>query len=205
MESFTGASALADSPPLLAYIEKWQREPVRHKRIWARRSLDDRLWSRVDKSGGPDACWLWQGAPDTGSGYGRIKVGQIKTQAHRLAFILTNGEIPKGKNVLHARGCSKLCCQPKHLRCGTQKDNLGDARAEKRLRKHLKPAEVCAIVVAVRDEKLNYRVAGDRFGVSPQSVFNIMTGKTWSKLTEIGKRRSRPISARGKVELRAVA
>ena len=48
--------------------------------------------------------------------------------------------------------------------------------------------------------------AAKKHGVHrPQTVFNIMTGKTWAKLTGIGRTRSIPLNRRGKVELRAVA
>lgn len=170
----------------------------------ARRTLEARLWSKVDKSGGPQACWPWTGSPDVGSGYGRIMDDGIKTQAHRAAYKVTHGSIPAGKNVLHARGCSKLCCNPAHLRAGDQLENMADAKAEKKLRRNLKPAEVCAIVESVRDKKLDYRKAAAKHGVSPQTVFNIMTGKTWSKLTGIGKVR-KGLNSRGKRELRRAA
>jgi hypothetical protein len=181
-------------------------EPIPTTRKRARRTLEARLWAKVDKSAGPNACWLWTGHVDHGNGYGRIQNDGVKTQAHRAAYIVTNGPVPKGKNVLHARGCSKLCCNPAHLRSGSQRENMADAKAEKTLRGRLPPAKVWEIVAAVRDEKLNYRLAAAKCGVVPSTVARIMGGHSWSDLTGIGKvAPTRKLNTRGKMELRAGA
>jgi hypothetical protein len=181
-------------------------EPIPTTRKRARRTLEARLWAKVDKSAGPNACWLWTGKADSGNGYGRIINDGVKTQAHRAAYIVTHGSVPVGKNVLHSRACtSRLCCNPAHLRAGSAAENTADAKALNRLSRRLKPAEVCEIVAACRDEGLNYRVASERFKITPQTVANIMSGRTWSKLTGIGKRNTRKVNSRGKLELRAVA
>ena len=77
--------------------------------------LVDRFWTKVDKSGGPDACWPWLAAIDTG-GYGRVTGdGNGKWRAaHRVAWELTNGPIPEGLVIDHL--CRNRACQnPKHL------------------------------------------------------------------------------------------
>jgi hypothetical protein len=54
-------------------------------------SVECLFWSRFDKSGGPDACWLWTGPviPDTGYGGVNDYVGGGKrTSAHRRAYRL---------------------------------------------------------------------------------------------------------------------
>ena len=46
--------------------------------------------------------------------------------AHRMAWILANGEIPEGKYVCHH--CDNPpCCNPDHLYIGTQVENMRDA------------------------------------------------------------------------------
>src|SRR6185312_561373 len=52
------------------------------------------FWDRVDRSGGPDACWPWTGAINK-SGYGSFgeKPGSIRTTS-RVAYELTHGPIP---------------------------------------------------------------------------------------------------------------
>lgn len=99
-----------------------------------------RLWSHVDTSGGPDACWPWTGGQVHEHGYGTLRVGgyskanpvKHKLYAHRLAWELTNGPIPAGLNVCH-RCDNPPCCNPAHLFVGTQRENLQDASHKHRL------------------------------------------------------------------------
>lgn len=109
--------------------------PKRHGVVAAPRSaaesLADRLWEKVDKSGGPDACWLWTArrGPD---GYGQIKVDGQGRQAHRVVMELTLGEaVPKHLYVCH-RCDNPPCCNPAHLFVGTPSDNQRDSVAKGR-------------------------------------------------------------------------
>lgn len=93
------------------------------------------FWERVDKSGGPNACWTWTLAPkNTGYGvYSNKIVGQ--RSAHVYAYVLTNGEVPKGQHIDHichnedlncpgGRECRhRLCCNPAHLEAVSPKEN----------------------------------------------------------------------------------
>lgn len=90
----------------------------------------ERFWSRVDQSGGPDVCWPWTAMRDK-DGYGRVKVQGGTMRAHRLARSLTDGRVPHGLLVLHA--CDNPpCCNPAHLRAGTDLDNKADMVARGR-------------------------------------------------------------------------
>lgn len=96
-----------------------------------RRTLASRLWARVDKSGGPDACWPWLGS-HTKDGYGTIwsggnkREGARQTLTHRVAWALEHDKpVPPGLMVRH--DCDNPpCCNPKHLRLGTQSSNMLD-------------------------------------------------------------------------------
>lgn len=87
----------------------------------------EHFWSKVDRSGGPEACWLWQGKPKD-TGYGQIRLGNRTLSAHRTAYELTHGPIPAGLFVCHncPGGDNPLCCNPAHHFLGTVLDNARD-------------------------------------------------------------------------------
>lgn len=92
-----------------------------------------RFWERVDRRG-PNECWLWLGGHDTKDGYGRAFDGKRTRQAHDVAWELANKrKVPRGKLIRHS--CDNPpCCNPKHLLCGTSKDNYRDAEERGRNR-----------------------------------------------------------------------
>lgn len=87
------------------------------------RSIAERFWEKVDKSGGEDACWLWT-ASTYKSGYGQfgLRAGKI-VGAHRVAWILTHGAIPDTEEVCHT--CDNPpCVNPAHLLPASHKRNM---------------------------------------------------------------------------------
>ena len=82
------------------------------------------FWQFVQKSTEPDGCWIWKGSMTRG-GYGHFVISGKHYRAHRAAWIFTNGEIPKGLNVLH-KCDNPPCVNPEHLFTGTLKDNAQD-------------------------------------------------------------------------------
>lgn len=95
-----------------------------------RTPIEVRFWRKVDKSGGPDACWPWLGRPG-GHGYGELGLGSREEgniTVHRLSLQLAGVVIPTGMFVCHK--CDvKLCVNPTHLYVGTLQDNARDAFA----------------------------------------------------------------------------
>lgn len=97
-----------------------------------------RFWAKVCRRKA-DECWPWT-ASLISDGYGQFSVmsaggasrKQLHLYAHRVAWIVTHGDIPAGMSVLH-RCDNARCCNPAHLFLGTHTDNMRDAASKGRL------------------------------------------------------------------------
>lgn len=163
-----------------------------------------RFWSKVDKSGGDDACWLWLGGCNSG-GYGRFQANKNREMAHRIAWQLVNGEIPEGLFVLHncPSGDAPRCVNPKHLFLGTQQDNVADMirkgrlvvgkgerhgfilhpekrpRGERHGNAKLTSEQVEEIRRIYAGGGVTQKEIGKMFGMSNQEISNIIRGAYW--------------------------
>jgi hypothetical protein len=72
-------------------------------------------------------CHIWHGAADR-DGYGCLRYQGRYQHAHRLAWSLKNGPIPKGMVICH-RCNVRRCVNPDHLVLGTLADNNADTKA----------------------------------------------------------------------------
>ena len=142
-----------------------------------------RFWAKVNR-GAADACWLWvAGCFPTGYGMfnaGRIRGRQHTFYAHRAAYFLTHGTLPEqshhdtpdGLVVMHVCN-TKRCCNPAHLRLGTQRENAEAAAADGLLAKvrqgRVSDEDVRAIR-ALRASGLPLRDVAARFGIGTPYV-----------------------------------
>ena len=127
------------------------------------------------------------------SGYGMIRNGSWMALSHRVSWVLENGEIPHGKQVLHHCDVPS-CVNPDHLYIGTNNDNVRDKvergrshfpRPERRGEKHplakLSPEQVEEI------RKLPFvhgsgKAMAERFGVSRSLITHIRKGDVWKHM-----------------------
>ena len=152
-----------------------------------------RFFNKVDSADwvSRDHCWLWRGRRN-GRGYGNISIKGRTTNAHRAAYMLFVGPVPKGMNVCHTCD-NRICVNPNHLFIGTQHDNMQDAKrkgrttlGEKNGRAKLTDSDVRVIVRRIDIGHSQCAIAQD-FGVTYQTIGNIQRGVRWSHVTGIGK------------------
>jgi hypothetical protein len=155
------------------------------------------FWAKVDRSGGVDACWPWKGSR-LGE-YGGFCWKRKNVGAHRVAWILTNGEPPDDKpNILH-RCDNPPCCNPAHLFPGTLADNANDMHSKgrfpvrrgdrhwSRLHPEKRPRGetintaklTTADVAAIRLSAESSPRLAVRYGVNRTLIWQIRTRKIW--------------------------
>ena len=135
-----------------------------------------------------DGCWEWAGSLNHG-GYGQW--GEVYG-VHRIAWSLTNGEIPKGMVVRH--DCDNPpCCNPEHLRLGTQADNVKDMRDRGRARgprsgehrPELVRKLTWDVVREMRDRHasggVSQRYLAAEFDVAQATVWAVLRRKIWNE------------------------
>jgi HNH endonuclease len=93
-------------------IPAWPSKPA-----WGR-TFVVRFWAKVEKT---DGCWIWRGGRFH-TGYGRVFRGGVVCVAHRVAYELAVGPIPKGLEMDHL--CrNRACVNPAHLEPVPQRIN----------------------------------------------------------------------------------
>jgi hypothetical protein len=151
--------------------------------------IDERFWSKVDKSSGPDECWPWLGWIDT-DGYGRFDIPVRTTiSASRMAYKLDKGSIPKGLIVCHKCG-NRICVNPSHLYAGTYSDNNKDTYRQGRKYQlgesafgaKLTNFQVLAIRSLYKTGRFTQKELGKKYGVDHTTISCIITRKSWSHI-----------------------
>ena len=147
--------------------------------------VGERFWASVS-IGGQDDCWNWMRSRDR-KGYGKFGVGSMKDGtrrieiASRMAWIVTNGEIPSGMFVCH-RCDNPPCCNPSHLYLGSCADNLREMHEKGRYiaKTWLTSVQVAEIRTLLSSQS-NASIARI-FGVSPSAISRIRSGKSYSRV-----------------------
>jgi len=144
-----------------------------------------RFWSKVDIRG-PDDCWNWIASCHR-SGHGQFNWCGVPQGAHRIAWALVNGSIPKGMFICH-RCDNPGCVNPRHLFLGTQAMNMADMAAKGR-RRGINSANAKLTeneVVEIRGLYATGRFTQARlavvFSVANQCIHDIIHGRTWKHL-----------------------
>lgn len=146
--------------------------------------VSDRFWSKVDIQG-PDDCWLWQGNSHV-KGYGIFWFEGKNVRANRHALSITKGPAPfEGALSLHS--CDNPpCCNPAHLRWGTQQDNVDDRNMRKGpLVGENSPVatidnQTVSGIYKSRLDGLTIAEIASNLSLPETTVENVYTGRSWS-------------------------
>lgn len=165
-----------------------------------KKSTSEDFWRRV-KTGKKDECWVWTGSTNS-DGYGVCKFQGKAWKAHRLAWVLANGDI--GKFEVCHRCDNPGCVNPSHLWLGTHLQNVRDCieKGRKRVARganhgfHRHPeliksgerhwnskltwAQIEEIRVLAAARK-GYKEIASRFGITPGNVGHIARKNAWVK------------------------
>lgn len=170
-------------------------EPVRyisghHARLTYEEKVSS-FWSNVAITADDDKCWLWT-ANRIPNGYGQKRWNNKNDYAHRVSWMITNGEIPQGLEILHS--CDvRNCVNPKHLSVGTRLDNVRDM-INKNRQAPILPNQRAGenngnhklTLTQVREMRSIFAMGGItkkelsvRYGVSDSLISTIINFKTW--------------------------
>jgi len=153
----------------------------------------DVFYSKID-SREVGQCWNWSSTVIAG-GYGVIRRRGKLWGAHRIAWMLFHGTIPKGLCVCH-RCDNRRCVNPEHLFLGTRRDNNLDMVSKGR---HSPPPHRMGerhpgsklTWKAVHEIRARYSprhgmqtALAREYGVTVVQIKNIVTGKHWKERKE---------------------
>lgn len=149
------------------------------KDIEDRSRLENRFWEKVDIRE-PDQCWPWKFYSER---YGRFWLSSGYALAHRVAYMLHHDlesldDIPD--DVVKHRCHNTLCCNHRHLRAGTQSENLKEACTEGDRETRFTDVEVREIRRQYNDSGRTQKEIGDRFDVSHALISGIVRGEYYS-------------------------
>ena len=144
--------------------------------------LIERFWPKVDKSAGLEGCWIWKACTQK-DGYGQFWVNGGMLQAHRVAYELVIGPIPKGLEILH-KCDNPPCVNPFHLWAGTQSENILDSMHKGRQGGELSGTSKLKSFQVAEIKRSNlppYRLA-EFYHVDSSTIQDILHGRTWSRI-----------------------
>lgn len=163
-------------------------------------TFEQRFFRAVDNSDSY-GCWPWMLKRDK-NGYGRLRLGNRFVRSNRASWIIHNGDIPAGMQILHQ--CDNpACCNPAHLFLGTAHDNMIDktrkgrnnvpsgdrhyrrTSPERGTRGHgLRPRKLtredAAAIRTMYAKGETQRSIAERFGVTQATISEVVRYRTWA-------------------------
>lgn len=159
------------------------------------------FWSKVDRSGGPGACWPWTKCC-AGGGYGFISLTKAGERqygvAHRVAYALTYPNVDISRLFICHHCDNPPCCNPAHLFAGTLSDNMRDCarkgrianqqhperarRGERHPKAKLSEQDVRDVRLIHASGRVTGRALARLYGVSHTAMLNVLRGRHWKHI-----------------------
>lgn len=133
------------------------------------------FWGKVEIKG-EDDCWEWVRTRNPRNDYGELTFKKRSAKAHRVAWMLTFGEIPMGIEVCH-KCDNPPCCNPRHLFLGTQADNMADCSRKDRTCGVITSDQADEIRRLYLQEDITQKEIGVCFGINHATVSEIVKGE----------------------------
>ncbi len=141
-----------------------------------------------------DECLIWPYGRDR-KGYGRLKNPETKTQiVSRMICQHVNGPPPTPKH-LAAHSCANGaggCCAKRPMEWKTNAENMADmvrqggsCRGSRHGQAILKEADIPKIKALIGI--MTHKEIGEIYGTSPNTISEIVNGRTWTWLGDSGK------------------
>jgi hypothetical protein len=136
----------------------------------------ERFWSGVDRSGGPEACWPWNGANGRNV-YRQFWLNGANVGGHVVALALDGRPVRDGFWALHH--CDyKPCHNPKHLYEGTIAQNVQDSYNRGRIAGNSRytPEQVQEAERLIEETTMSLRKLSDILGIDRGILVQIRDG-----------------------------
>lgn len=146
-------------------------------------SWSNRFWELVDTRNSRQ-CWPWLGRRNKYErGIFNCSSKHKNFVVPRLIWLLSTGDDPGNKNVLH-RCDNPWCCNPHHLWLGTQKQNVHDMIAKGRKwlptgEKHGRAKLTESKVKAIRNSNQSNDRLAYKYGVSDVLISLVKRRQIW--------------------------
>lgn len=99
-----------------------------------KKSIEERFWSKVNKTDNVNDCWNWLASGRSKFGYGTIKFKEKLIDSHRLSWMMANNEFNLTPKDFICHKCDNpKCVNPNHLFLGNASINMKDAFIKGRL------------------------------------------------------------------------
>jgi hypothetical protein len=196
-------------PNALSHVVSQSLTKGWYERPWLAKKAIRRFWSKV-KKGKPSDCWTWVAGKNP-QGYGQFNVGVTNMGAHRFAYFISKGAIPKHLMVCHS--CNNpACVNPRHLWLGTSVESANHCiakgrharqgpknpakgklngrhthpesvlRGEQQSQAKLTKRDVISIRRSFAADKLTKVKIAKQYGITRTRVWQIVTRKCWTHI-----------------------